>query len=90
MASLTGTGKAVGVQFAALLESIEPELKLSFLDQLQRFQLWASSLGLYSTGHSSIDYKFRDSPALFQYALSLLRDLEQALTTRRCSLVRSF
>lgn len=90
MASLTSTGKAVGIQFASLLEIIEPELKLSFLDQLQRFELWAFSLGLYNTGHSSIDYKFRDSPPLFKYALSLLRDLEQALTSRRCSLAPSY
>ncbi|KAL3477340.1 hypothetical protein BJX99DRAFT_257591 [Aspergillus californicus] len=47
----------------------------------QRFQLWASSLGLYHTGHSSLDYRFRDSPPLFEYAFTLLGDMLGALST---------
>lgn len=43
----------------------------------QRFELWAVNLGLSHEGHSSLDYRFRDAPSLFNLAHKLLRDLER-------------
>ena len=49
------------------------------LNELQRFEVWAINLGLYHRGHSSFDYRCRDSPHVFSYALSLLHDLDREL-----------
>lgn len=48
-------------------------------NELQRFELWATNLGLLHTGHSSLDYRLRDSKLVFDYALFLLVDLERAI-----------
>jgi hypothetical protein len=47
---------------------------------MQRFELWAQNLGLYTGGHSSLDYRFRDAQLLFDHTLSLLNDLARILT----------
>jgi hypothetical protein len=49
---------------------------------MQRFELWARNLGLYTGGHSSLDYRFRDAQLLFDHTLSLLSDLARILTQR--------
>ncbi|KAJ5367047.1 hypothetical protein N7541_000988 [Penicillium brevicompactum] len=48
-------------------------------NELQRFELWATNLGLLHTGRSSLDYRLRDSKLVFDYALFLLLDLERAI-----------
>ena len=57
-------------------------------NELQRFELWATNLGLLHTGHSSLDYRLRDSKLVFDYALFLLVDLERAI--RQCMYPDSF
>jgi hypothetical protein len=49
------------------------------VNQTQRFELWAKNLGLYHLGHSSLDYRFRDAPSLFEYTMGLLRNLDGLL-----------
>ncbi|CEL09352.1 hypothetical protein ASPCAL12489 [Aspergillus calidoustus] len=63
-----------------LVKLVDLEYQPKVSNEMQRFDLWASSLGLYHTGHSSLDYRFRDSPPLFQYALGLLNDLLETLS----------
>lgn len=53
------------------------------VNQTQRFELWAKNLGLYHLGHSSLDYRFRDAPSLFEYTVGLLRNLEDLLAQRK-------
>ncbi|KAL2807837.1 hypothetical protein BJX63DRAFT_411145 [Aspergillus granulosus] len=77
--SLATMGEAASRQFALLSESMEVSNQRRFIDQQQRYETWASSLGLYHLGHSSLDYRFRDSPPLFEYASGLLADLNRAL-----------
>lgn len=55
------------------------ELRSTVANERQRFELWASNLGLHHTGHSSLDYRLRDSKLVFDFALSLLVDLERAV-----------
>jgi hypothetical protein len=57
--------------------------KASILNESQRFELWAVNLGLYHSGHSSLDYRFRDASRLFEHTLGLLRDLERTLPQRK-------
>jgi hypothetical protein len=51
-------------------------------NEMQRFELWARNLGLYTGGHSSLDYRFRDAHLLFDHTLSLLSDLARILAQR--------
>jgi hypothetical protein len=81
--SLSSVGRDIPHGFSRLLTDLDPELQGKALNERQRFDLWASSLGLYHTGHSSLDYRFRDSPPLFRYALGLLKDLKETLAIRK-------
>ncbi|KAL3460892.1 hypothetical protein BJX64DRAFT_289830 [Aspergillus heterothallicus] len=77
--SLVAMGEAASRQFALLSGHLDINSQRWFIDQQQRYESWASSLGLYHLGHSSLDYRFRDSPPLFEYASSLLEDLNRSL-----------
>ncbi|KAJ5116001.1 hypothetical protein N7456_000349 [Penicillium angulare] len=76
--TLEETGSQINLSFTAIVNSTEPSSS-AILNEQQRFQLWGHNLGLYHRGHSSLDYRFRDSPLLFNYALGLLRDLNDIL-----------
>ncbi|KAL3440298.1 hypothetical protein BJX65DRAFT_314913 [Aspergillus insuetus] len=78
--SLGAVGKDVLQEFTNVIALVDQEYQPKVSNEMQRFDLWASSLGLYHTGHSSLDYRFRDSPPLFQYALGLLNDLLETLS----------
>ncbi|KAJ0425002.1 hypothetical protein BJY00DRAFT_275711 [Aspergillus carlsbadensis] len=77
--SLAAVGKEVIRGFAGLVTLVDEEYQPKLSNEMQRLDLWASSLGLYHTGHSSLDYRFRDSPTLFQYTLGLLNDLLETI-----------
>lgn len=82
--SLCTVGWRVSDQFVSVERSAKEQAKNdpAVLNELQRFELWATNLGLYHSGHSSLDYRVRDAPLVYNYALDLLRDLERAL--RQC------
>lgn len=88
--SLAELGFRIDKQFAASRELIPDEndnsvvKRTELLNEAQRFELWAVNLGLYHGGHSSLDYRVRDSPPLFKYAHGLLRDLDASLTQCEC------
>ena len=46
----------------------------------QRFKIWASNLGLLSSGHASLDYKLRRAPHLIKVVKRLLGDIIESLT----------
>ncbi|KAL4800384.1 hypothetical protein BDV19DRAFT_69030 [Aspergillus venezuelensis] len=75
--SLASIGLRVSRQFRAA-EQLEKGGAIS--NEHQRYELWANSLGLYHGGHSSLDYRFRDSAPLLAYASGLLHDLETTLS----------
>ncbi|KAL2835346.1 hypothetical protein BJY01DRAFT_252766 [Aspergillus pseudoustus] len=77
--SLAAVGRHVIDGFSTLCRNIAAVNRKRVVNEKQRFSLWASSLGLYHTGHSSLDYRFRDSPPLFKFALGLLNDLKETL-----------
>ncbi|RMZ73219.1 meiosis-specific serine threonine- kinase mek1 [Pyrenophora seminiperda CCB06] len=55
-------------------------------DEIGRFRVWAGNLGALQKGHSSLDYRLRDSPVLSNNALKLLRELEHNLN-ETCAVV---
>ncbi|CAI7606272.1 unnamed protein product [Penicillium pancosmium] len=78
---LADIGKLINAGFLNLEKSDtqSDSTRIAILNEQQRFQLWARNLGLYHRGHSSLDYRFRDSSFLFEYAFGLLRDLQKAI-----------
>ena len=86
--SLASKGRQLVVTFNVLqVESIKD--RLSDVDwenwsyEVERFHVWANSIGLLHQGHSSLDYRLRDAGKLTAYIEKLLVDLEQALRLRK-------
>ena len=80
--SLTTVGRRVNQAFTKFEGYLDSSLGLLHEEsdnESQRFQLWAVNLGLYQSGHSSLDYRFRDAPSLYEFARKLLLDLERYL-----------
>ncbi|KAF1947080.1 hypothetical protein EJ02DRAFT_450051 [Clathrospora elynae] len=48
-------------------------------DEVGRFRVWSGNLGALQKGHSSLDYRLRDSPLLSNNALKFLQELEDNL-----------
>lgn len=55
-------------------------------DEIGRFRVWAGNLGALQKGHSSLDYRLRDSPILSNNGLKLLHELELNLN-EACAVV---
>ena len=56
--------------------------KAAWRYESQRFTLWADNLGLHHRGHSSLDYRLRESYILQEYVSGLLGDLKSSLDDR--------
>ncbi|KAL4788603.1 hypothetical protein BJX76DRAFT_353049 [Aspergillus varians] len=80
--ALVSIGRAVAARFATLGEQIDSVYRRAFVNEQQRYEIWALTLGLFHTGHSSLDYRFRDSPPLFEYTFTLLEDVGNSLLVR--------
>lgn len=66
---------------AAALESGNNEHRslidpTSLEDEYGRFRVWGGNLGAQQKGHSSLDYRLRESPLLQSNVLKLLQELE--------------
>lgn len=46
-------------------------------DEIGRFRVWSGNLGALQKGHSSLDYRLRDSPLLSTNTLKFLKELEE-------------
>ncbi len=55
------------------------ELAPKLAAEADRFQLWAVNLGLFVSGHASLDYRVRDAGNIRSAALRLISSLEDAL-----------
>ncbi|KAK5657626.1 hypothetical protein OQA88_2698 [Cercophora sp. LCS_1] len=47
--------------------------------EADRFELWAVNLGLFASGHASLDYRVRDTESIQQTLLRFLSSLNEAL-----------
>lgn len=45
-------------------------------DEIGRFRVWCGNIGALQKGHSSLDYRLRDSPLLSSNVLKLLKELQ--------------
>jgi hypothetical protein len=55
-------------------------------DEIGRFRVWSGNLGALQKGHSSLDYRLRDSPLLSSNALKFLKQLEENIN-EACAIV---
>lgn len=49
----------------------------------ERFRLWARTLGLFQTGHASLDYRVRDASFVKASLADLLTELQDHLQNRQ-------
>ena len=63
---------ALGTSDSTWAESIDYE---GLEDEAGRFRIWSGNLGGLQMGHSSLDYRLRDSPLLSTNALKFLKEL---------------
>ena len=82
--TLAAIGHRVHDAFAALQQHLKAAdnhgISVGELNnESQRFNLWAINMGLYSYSHSSLDYRFRDAPSVYDFTERLLKDLEHCL-----------
>jgi hypothetical protein len=49
----------------------------------ERFRLWARTLGLFQTGHASLDYRVRDASFVKVSLIDLLMELQDHIQNRR-------
>jgi hypothetical protein len=81
-------GTAANVRkFQVLLDAPSPTGQAldreSLRDEFGRLRVWSGNLGALQKGHSSLDYRLRDSPLLSSNVLKLLHELEQNLLEGR-------
>lgn len=48
-------------------------------DQMARFNLWVTNLGIFALGHASVEYRLRDYPEIYNLVLQLLEALHANL-----------
>ncbi|KAL9015976.1 MAG: hypothetical protein Q9185_006654 [Variospora sp. 1 TL-2023] len=81
---LSVIGQRIRSSFGALEFQIsqcqgQDALAITLQDVSQRYNLWAVNLGLFTAGHSSLDYRLGDAPLIYDYTRNALADLEKYL-----------
>jgi len=89
-ATLTAIGYEVLTTFSNILRAFSAHVPqaLDFgavKNEYERFDLWAVNLGLYQTGHGSLDYRLRDAETVWRYTETLLLELRLALERSKTS-----
>lgn len=75
MDSLRSLGIAVANSFAKLFTSVGSREAVDNL--YDRFQLWSANLGLFQTGHGSLDWRLRENLNVQSIIRRFLLDLDQ-------------
>lgn len=57
----------------------EEWLKALFAAEADRFELWAVNLGLFVSGHGSLDYRIREAESLERTLRRFMNDLNNSL-----------
>ena len=84
-AELFTIGQQIRSSLEALTTKLEAEqeegsFEIALKDAAQRFDLWGVNLGLYATGHSSLEYRIGDAPSIYTYTKNALLDLQKYLS----------
>lgn len=68
---------ALSESTSSLAQLVDPS---ALEDEIGRFRVWSGNLGALQKGHSSADYRLRDSPLLAGNTLKLLKELNGNIT----------
>jgi hypothetical protein len=63
----------------ALSDSSAQNARIVFVDEFDRFKLWAGNIGAHRLGQSSLDYRLRDASHIQKRVLQFLLDLQSSL-----------
>jgi hypothetical protein len=55
------------------------DVNFNFVDELDRFKVWAGNIGAHRRGQSSLDYRLRDASHIQQRVLRFLSKLQSTL-----------
>jgi hypothetical protein len=55
------------------------DAEANFVDELDRFKVWAGNIGAHRRGQSSLDYRLRDASHIQQPVLRFLSKLQSCL-----------
>lgn len=66
-----------------LAASLHPRELALVEDQLARFSIWMSSIGVFAQGRASMDHRLREAPEVHDAVISLLEDLADSLQNCR-------
>lgn len=87
---LQSLGRTVADSFKRLVESPWTDDQDTALpsrrriaDEEERFRLWARTLGLFQTGHASLDYRVRDASFIKASLTDILTELKYHVQNRR-------
>ena len=86
--NLAPVGREIVALFRTVQRSgdklVEPKYTVeAWMNESQRFNLWADNLGLHHHGHSSLEYRLREASNLESLIKSLLEDLRRSLHDRK-------
>jgi hypothetical protein len=59
--------------------SKQQEARVKFVDELDRFKVWAGNIGAHRRGQSSLDYRLRDASHIRQRVLKFLSKLRSSI-----------
>jgi hypothetical protein len=86
MAAIAGKAKECLDLFFDCLELLKAgnsaQYWTSLLDQLGRFQIWSSNIGVFADLHASLDYRLREVSDVRDLILRLLTSIDDCL--RQC------
>lgn len=87
---LQALGRRVAAAFKELIETPCTDGKVEGLPsrrqiatEEERFRLWARTIGLYQTGHASLDYRVRYASYIESSLRNLLAELQDHLKNRQ-------
>jgi hypothetical protein len=58
---------------------------INFVDELDRFKVWAGNIGAHRLGQSSLDYRLRDASHIQELVLRFLSKLQSSLAEGEAS-----
>lgn len=87
-ATFRGAGQRIAKLFKSVILALQDPKNVEYRDQLpikelkdedERFRLWAANLGVFASGHASLEYRLRDAPKIESWVQETLDELVDEL-----------
>lgn len=77
------------IENGAVLEEQDASPQGNLIDELGRFRLWASNIGVFAQVHASLDFRLRELPDVIELFLTQLHNIRDRLDQRTYQFFRS-